>query len=114
MVEVVRGEDVVGGGDVVGKRLQGGVGVEGNANAGEFADAFEEGGVEREAEVGERTELRGVVGVGGGEHSGGGGGGFCERGVALEHGDAEAAVVEFKGEGEADDAGTSDADIRMM
>ena len=40
------------------ERLQGGVGLEGNADAGEDMEAVEEVGVEREAEVGEGAELR--------------------------------------------------------
>jgi hypothetical protein len=95
--EVARCEDVICD-DVGWQRLQGVVGVEGDANAREGVEAVEEGGVEREAEVGERAELRGIVGVVRGEHSGGGGGGLGEWVAAFEHGDAEATVVEFEGE----------------
>jgi hypothetical protein len=112
--EVVGGEDVVCGGDVRGERLQGGVGVEGSAETGEGVESLEEGGVEREAEIGEGAEVRRVVGVCGGEHAGGGGGGFGEWVVAIEHGDAEATVVELEGEREADDAGAGDADVGMV
>src|ERR1700733_14072514 len=93
--EVVRCEDVVGR-DVRWERLQGGVGVEWDADAGEGIDAIEKGWVEGEAEFGERAELQGVVRIVCGEHSGGGGGGFDERGAAIEHGDAEATMVEFE------------------
>ena len=45
-----------------GKGLQGGVGLEGNANAGENAEAVEEGGIEREAQVGEGRSCGGLWG----------------------------------------------------
>jgi len=96
--EFVCGEYVGGSRDVRRERLQGGVGVEGDANAGEGVDAIEKGRVEVEAEFGERTQLGGIVGVVCGEHSGGRGGRFGEWGGAVEHGDAEAAVVEFESE----------------
>jgi hypothetical protein len=50
----------------VWKGLQGDVGLEGDANAGENVEAVEEGGIEREAQVGERAELGRVVGIAGG------------------------------------------------
>ena len=112
--EVFGGESCWRGADGGWKGLQGGVGLEGDADAGESVEAVEEGGVEREAEVGERVELRRVVGIVGGEHSGGGGGGFGEWSGAVEDGDADAAVVEFEGEGEADDAGSGDADVGVV
>jgi hypothetical protein len=56
----------------------------------------------------------GVVGIVGCEHAGGGGGGFGEWGRAVEDGDAGAAVVEFEGEGEADDAGSGDAYVGLL
>jgi hypothetical protein len=76
--------------------LEGLAGVEGNADAGELVKAMEEGGIEREAEVGERTQCCGIFGIAGGEHSGGGGGCFGEWLCSLEDGDAEAAAVKFE------------------
>jgi hypothetical protein len=114
MREILRGEDVVCGGDVRWEGLQGGVGVEWNADAGEGVEAFDEIGIQREAEVGQRTKLGRVVWVGGGKHTRGSGGGFGERVAAVEYGDAEAAMVEFEGEREAHDAGAGDADVRVM
>ena len=52
--------------------------------------------------------------IAGGEHSGSGGGGFGEWRRLFEDGDADAPVVEFEGEREADDAGSGNADIRML
>jgi hypothetical protein len=112
--EFVCGEDVGGSRDVRRERLQGGAGVEGDADAREGVDAIEKGRVEGEAEFGERTELRGIVGVVGGEHSGGCGGGFGERSGAVEHGDAETAVVEFESERKADDTGSGDTDVGVL
>jgi len=94
--------------------LQGGVGLKRNADAGESVDAVEELGVEREAEVGKRQELGWSVRVGGSEHTCGGVGGFGEGRVAIEHRDSEAAAVQLKLEGEADDAGAGDADVGML
>jgi hypothetical protein len=94
--------------------LQRGAGVEGHDDAGESAEAFEEGRVEAEAQVGEGEESGWVVGVRGGEHSSGGGGRLGERGPLLDNGSADAAAVEFKREREADDACAGDADIRML
>ena len=54
-----------------------------------------------------------VVGIAGSQHSSGGGGGFGERGGSVKHGDADVAVMEFEGEGEADDAGPGDADVMI-
>src|SRR5258708_33597776 len=76
-------------------------------------EAVEEGGIKREAQVSEGAELGQVVGIAGGQHSGGGGGGFAERGGLIQYGDAGAAVMEFEGEGEADDPGPSDADVMI-
>lgn len=84
--------------------------MEGNADAGESLQAIEEGWIEREAEIGESSELWRVVGILGGEHAGGGGGGFGEGSGAVEDSDADTPMVEFKGEGEADDAGPRDED----
>ena len=78
--------------------MQSCLGVEGNAYAGESAEALEEGGVEREAKVGQGTELRGVVWVLRGEHASGCSGSLGERVAAVEHGDAKATMVEFEGE----------------
>ena len=58
--------------------------------------------------------MRRVVGVGGGEHASGGGGGFRKGDRLFEYGYADASAVEFKSEGETDDAGTSDAYVRML
>jgi hypothetical protein len=109
--EVCRREFASWGGDAGWKGLQGGVGLEGDLNTGENAEAVEERWVEREAKVGEGAELGWVVRIAGGQHSGCGGRGFRERRGLVEHGDRHAAVVEFKGEGEADDAGTGDTDV---
>ena len=51
-----------------------------------------------------------VVGVLRGEHSGGGMEASA-RGAPVEDGDTETAVMEFEGEGEADDASAGDADV---
>jgi hypothetical protein len=114
MREILRGEDVVCGGDVRRKGLQGGVGVERNADTGEGMETFDEIGIEREAEVGQRTKLGRIVRVGGGKHTGGSGGGLGEWVAAVEYGDAEAAMVEFEGERETHDAGAGDADVGVM
>jgi hypothetical protein len=100
------GEDFAGG-----EVLEGGLGLEGDAEAGEALDAVEEVGVEGEAVGGEGQERGRVVGIEGGEHAGGGGGGVGEGGVALEDGDPVAAGVEFESEREADDAGAGDEDV---
>jgi hypothetical protein len=50
--ELCGGQFVVCDGDFGREGLQGGVSLEGDANAGENAEAIEEGGIEREAEVG--------------------------------------------------------------
>jgi hypothetical protein len=71
--ELCGGEFIVCGGDFGREGLQGGVGLEGDANAGESVEAVEEVGIEREAQVGEGAESGRVVGIAGGEHSGGGG-----------------------------------------
>jgi hypothetical protein len=93
--------------------LQGGSGLKGDADAGESVEAIKEVGIEREAEIGKGTKLRWVVRIGGGQHSGGGGRRFGEGSGLVKDGDADAAVVEFEGEGEADDAGACDADVGM-
>jgi hypothetical protein len=94
--------------------LDGGVCLEGHFDTGEGTNAIEECGVKQKTEVGEGLELRGIVGVVGSQHSGCGGGGLRERGGSIEYGDRHTAVVEFKGEGEADDAGPSNADIGVV
>jgi hypothetical protein len=94
--------------------LKGGVGLEGDADAGESAEAVEEAGVEREAEIGEGAELGCVVRIGGGEHSGGGGGRFAEGSGLVKYGDTDAVVVEFEGEGKANNASPGDADVGMV
>jgi hypothetical protein len=95
-------------------RLQGGVGLNGDVDAGESVDAAEEVGIERLAEGGQRQELGWVVGIVDSQHARGRRGGFGEWLALVKHGDAVAAVVEFKGEGEADDAGSGDAEVGMM
>jgi hypothetical protein len=59
-------------------------------------------------------ELLGIFGVVGGEHAGCGVGRFSEGSVAFKEGDGGAAAMELEGEGEADDAGTRDAVVRMV
>ena len=113
MGEVFGGEFATCAGDAGREGLQGGVGLEGNANAGENAEAVEEVGIEREAQVGEGMELVRVMGIGGGEHSGSGDGGFGERRGLVQHGNSHAPVMEFEGEREAHDAGTGDADVMI-
>jgi hypothetical protein len=93
--------------------LKRGGGLEGDGKSGEGFDLGEIGWVEDEAEIGDGLELRRVFGVAAGEHSGGGGGGFGEGSALVEHGDGGSAAMEFKSEGEADDAGAGDADVRM-
>jgi len=63
---------------------------------------------------GERAELGRVGGIACGEHSRGGGGGFGEWCGLVDYGDTEATVLEFDGEGEADDAGAGDADVGVV
>jgi hypothetical protein len=111
--EVFGGKFAARVGNAEGDSLQGGVGLEGNAEAGEDAEAVEEVGVERDTQVGEGAELGRVVRIAGGEHSGGGGGGFGERDGLIQHADADAALMKFEGEGEADDPGSSNADITI-
>jgi hypothetical protein len=94
--------------------LQGGVGLEGNADVREKVKTFEEVGVEREAEICQVTDPGRVVGIGAGQHSGGGGGGFGKWGGPFQHGDMAAATVKFEGKGEADDAGPGDTDVGMV
>jgi hypothetical protein len=113
MGEVFWGEFAVCAAGAGWESLEGGVGLERDADTGKGVEAVEEVRVEREAEIGEGKELRRVVRVGGGQHSGGGGGGFGEWRGPVEYGDAEATVVEFEGEGKADYAGASDADVRI-
>jgi hypothetical protein len=93
--------------------LKGGGGLEGDGKSGEGFDVGEIGRVEGEAEIGDGLELRRVFGVVGGEHSGGGGGGFGEGSAPVKHGDGGSTAMEFESEGEADDAGPGDADVRM-
>ena len=94
--------------------MQGKTGVEGNGDAGQMMQAVEKARVELEAEVGEGMELGSIVWVGGGQHAGGGSGGFGERSSAVEHGDMGAAVMEFEGKREADDAGPGDTDVGVV
>jgi hypothetical protein len=53
-----------------------------------------------------------VFGVVDGEHSGGCAGGLGEWGTLIKDGDSCSAMVEFEGERKADDASSSDTDIR--
>ena len=78
-------------------RLKGCRGLEGDGDAGEFVEAIEEGRIEREAEVGERTKLRRVGVVAGGKHSSGSGGSLHERRSLFDDGDAETSVVVLTG-----------------
>lgn len=71
-------------------------------------------GVEREAEVGKRLQRGGIFGIVRGEHAGGGGGGLSEGDAGLKDSNAHSAAMEFEGEREADDAGASDADVRVL
>ena len=65
----------------------------GTVDAGESLETGEVGGVEREAEVCERTEAAGDCrGSCGGEHSGGGGGGLGEGSALFEDGYAGSAA----------------------
>ena len=50
----------------------------------------------------------------GSQHSRGREGRFGERHALVKYGDAVAADVEFKSEGEADDASASDAKVRVL
>ena len=88
--------------------------MEGNSDPGEFVETIEKSCIERQTEIGELTQRSGIVRVAGGEHSRGGCPGFGERLPLIEDGDAESAMVEFEGEREADDAGSSDADVGTM
>jgi hypothetical protein len=94
--------------------LQGGVGLEGDADSGESVDAVEVVGIERQAEGGQRQELGRVVGIVGSQHACGRRGRFGEWLALVKYCDAVASVVEFKGEGETDDAGSSDAEVGVM
>jgi len=77
-------------------------------------ETLEEVWIEREAEVCELAQRRGIVGIAGGKHSGGSRGGFAERLRLIEDGDAETVAMEFERERKADDAGSSDADVGVM
>ena len=88
--------------------LEGEAGVERDLVAGERLETVEEGWVKGEAQTGEGAKLWGIVRIVGGKHAGGCGGGFGEGNGAVEDGDAGSAVVELKGKGEADDAGSGD------
>jgi hypothetical protein len=94
--------------------LQGEAGLEGNGYAGSMMEAIEKGRVELAAEVGEGTELRRIVCVVVGQHPAGGSGGFGERGDTVEHRDTNAAMMEFQGKREADDAGPGDTDVGFV
>lgn len=108
-IERVFGEAIDGS---VWTVLQRSVRLEGDGYARELLDACEETWVELGTKLGERQQRRRVVGVEGGKHPGCGGGGVGERGVTLDYEDAGTAGMEFQGEGEADNAGTGDEDIR--
>ena len=71
MGEIFDGEFGTSTSDVGRKGLQGGVGLEGDADFGESVDAVEEVGVERQAEACQRKELGWVVGIVGRQHAGG-------------------------------------------
>ena len=83
-----------------------------DGQAGERGNAIEEAVVERDAEVGEFAKLRRIVGVFGGQHSCSSRGGAAGRGSGIEKGDRRAPFVQFKGQGKANDACTSDDNIR--
>jgi hypothetical protein len=78
--EICWGEFAFGVWRVMWDGLQGGVGLEGDVDAGENADAVKKFWVEGDAEVGKRAELGWIVGIACGQHSGCGGGGFGEGG----------------------------------
>lgn len=61
--EICWGEFFFGVWRVVGQGLQGGVGLEWNADTGENVKVVEKVGVKGEAEVGERTEGGWIVGI---------------------------------------------------
>lgn len=75
---------------------------------------IEKSRVKREAEIGERTQRRGVIGVAGGKHSGGGRRSFRERLCLIEDGDTITEAVEFEGKREAHDPTAGDTDIGVM
>jgi hypothetical protein len=119
----VAGQELIQGGAVKGVAktpglfdvaLDGGVRLKGDFDTGEGAETVEECGVEKKAEGSEGLEFEWVVGIVSGQHSRGGCRGFREGRGTVEHGDGHAAVVEFKGEGEADDTGSSDTDIGVV
>ncbi len=85
--------------------------LKGDGSSAEFEESIQEAGIEGEAEVGQRSEFRGIFGVVGGEHAGGGGRGFAHGLAAFEDRHGQAALFEFQGKREADDPGTSDADV---
>ncbi len=90
------------------------MGLEGDLDARESVHAVEEVGIERQAVDGQRQEVGRVIRIVCGQHSGGRRGGFGEWHALVKDGDAAAAVVEFKGEGEANDTGSSDAKVRVL
>ena len=53
----------------------------------------------------------GVVGIVGGQHTGGCDGGLAHGASCIEDGDRGAASVEFQGQGESNQAGTSDGNV---
>ena len=112
--EISSGELAVYDAGAMRNRLQGREGLKGDRDAGESVDAIEEVGVEREAEGGKRQELGRVLRITDGQHTRGGSGRFSEWSSLVKHGDTVAAVVEFKGEREADDSGSSDAQVGVM
>jgi hypothetical protein len=94
-----------------GEMLDGGVGLEGNAEAGERFHAVKKVGIERDAEAREGKKRGRVVRVFRGQHASGSGGGLTHCGAGVEDGDTSAAMVEFQRERETDDASTSDGDV---
>ncbi len=101
--------------DLVSRResLKGGAGLKGNREAGEIEQAVEKGWIEREAEFGERKELRRVFGIVRGKHSCSSGRGFGRGSPRSRTVTRAAAAVKLEREREADDAGSGDADRRV-
>ena len=96
-----------------GKRLQGAGCLKARGHlAGERGEFLEQREVERAAVTREFKKSRGVVGVFGGEHAGGGRGRFLHGLGGGEHGDLCAEACKRESEGETDDAGAGDRDVR--
>ena len=74
----------------------------------------EPAGVERKAEIGEGLQSGGIFRIVRGEHACCGGGGLGEGEAGFEDGNVGSAVMEFEGEGEADDPGAGDTDVRVL